>query len=82
MASVLVAAVTWWILFWIGLIDPILRGADGGEDYLVLGMMPVAIMVLVAAVTLVVVSLLTSPPSKHIVDRFFDLPENDANTQS
>ena len=56
------------------LIKPMMEGGLGGEDYLVFGMMPVAIMFAVSAVTLVGVSLFTRPPEKELVDRFFRQP--------
>lgn len=70
-ASVLVAAGTWAVLFYEGLIKPIMAGHKGNEEFLILGMMPVAIMVAASAGTLVVVSLLTTPPEKKVVDSFF-----------
>jgi SSS family solute:Na+ symporter len=73
-ASVSVAAVTWCVLFYKGLVEPTLAGIHSREDYLILGMMPVTIMFAAAAVTLVVVSLMTSPPPAHLVDRFFVHP--------
>ncbi|MHC4512072.1 MAG: sodium:solute symporter family protein [Planctomycetota bacterium] len=74
-ASVAVTAVTWAILFYEGLIKPLMAGERRGEDYLVFGMMPVTIMFAASAVTLVLVSLLTKPPEKAIVDRFFRQPD-------
>ncbi|MDP6763922.1 MAG: sodium:solute symporter family protein [Planctomycetota bacterium] len=65
-ASVCVMAATWSVLFYDGLIRP--RAVEG--DYLVLGLMPVTFIFLASAATLVVVSLLTAPPSRATVDRF------------
>ena len=73
-ASVSVAAVTWCVLFYKGLVEPTLLGVDSGEDYLILAMMPVTIMFTASALTLIVVSLMTSPPPKQHVDRFFVHP--------
>ncbi|MCR9246910.1 MAG: sodium:solute symporter family protein [bacterium] len=76
-AAVIVAGVTWAILFYDGLLQPTLAGHSGeagGEDYLVFGMMPVAVMFAASATTLVVVSLLTRPPSQTVVERFFSRP--------
>ena len=70
-ASVLVAATTWAILFFV---VPLMTGRRIAEDYTILGMMPVSIMVVASGLTLVVVSLVTKPPPDRIVDRFFDLP--------
>ena len=79
-ASVLVAAVAWCYLFFV---ESSRRGLDLAEDYLIAGMMPVAIMVTVSAVTLIVVSLMTTPPPSSLVDRFFDLKSPSAcNPQS
>jgi SSS family solute:Na+ symporter len=62
-ASVLTTAVVWLVLF---------ANSDYGANraYLFLGMMPVATMVAASALALVVVSLLTRPPSAATVDKF------------
>ncbi|MCA8957835.1 MAG: sodium:solute symporter family protein [Planctomycetes bacterium] len=73
-ASVLAAAGTWGYLFHDGLLRPTLAGEKTSEDYLVFGMMPVAIMVAAATVALILVSLVTTPPPKQLVDRFFETP--------
>lgn len=73
-ASVLVAATTWTVLFYDGLIAPGPAAGRGDDDHLILGMMPVAVMFAAAALALVVVSLVTRPPPASTVDRFFDLP--------
>ena len=70
-ASVLVMAVTWGVLFYKGLIEPELSGQSLEGDYLVYGMMPVTFIFAASAVTLVLVSLVTRPPEKSHVDRFF-----------
>jgi SSS family solute:Na+ symporter len=67
-ASVLAMAGTWFWLFYVGLIA---RPADQAGDFLVLGMMPVAVIFAVSAATLVVVSLMTTPPPKEVVDKYF-----------
>ncbi len=46
--------------------------ADKPDGYLFLGMMPVATIFAASALTLVVVSLVTRPPAREVVDRFFD----------
>ena len=63
-ASVVVAAVAWVILF---------AQSDWGANrtYLFLEMMPVATIFAASAVALVVVSLVTKPPSKTTLDRYF-----------
>jgi SSS family solute:Na+ symporter len=72
-ASVLVMALTWLILFYEGLVKPTLAGHRADEDFLMFGMMPVAIMFTASALTLIVVSLLTPRLPASVVDRFFDL---------
>ena len=47
-------------------------GERVGEDYLIAGMMPVTVMIAASTAALVVVSLLTRPPSAATVGRFFD----------
>lgn len=71
-ACVLVAGGTWAALFYDGLLAPTLAGERIGEDYLILGMMPVTVMIAASTTALVVVSLLTRPPSSATVRRFFD----------
>ncbi|MEC9049083.1 MAG: sodium:solute symporter family protein, partial [Planctomycetota bacterium] len=71
-ASVLVAGGTWAALFYDGLLRPTLAGEKIGEDYLIAGMMPVTVMIAASTTALVVVSLITRPPSAATVGRFFD----------
>ncbi|MGO9108683.1 MAG: sodium:solute symporter family protein, partial [Thermoguttaceae bacterium] len=62
-ASIVATAASWLYLF-----------ADsnwGKTEKLFLGMMPAASIVFVSAVTLVVVSLVTKPPAKEVIERFF-----------
>ena len=66
-ASVLAMVATWWTLFWVGFLR---RPSEAGGDYLVAGMMPVAVIFAVSAAVLVAVSLVTSPPPDAIVDRY------------
>jgi SSS family solute:Na+ symporter len=64
MASILTAALIWVLLF----------GASGWgakPQYLFLGMLPAATMVICSAISLVLVSLLTRPPAEEVVARFF-----------
>jgi SSS family solute:Na+ symporter len=67
MASVLAAAAVWLLLFY---------DAEWGADstYLFLGMMPVATIFAAALAALVVVSLLTRPPCREVLDRYFPQP--------
>ena len=53
------------------IIAPSPEHAAAGGDYLVFGMMPVAVIFAASALTLVIVSLGTQPPSKETVDKFF-----------
>jgi SSS family solute:Na+ symporter len=63
-ASVLVAAVVWVLLFY---------DSNWGADrkYLFLGMMPVATIFAASSVALVVVSLISRPPSHEVLERHF-----------
>ena len=47
------------------------KHASHGEDFLLAGMMPVAALFATCLITLVVVSLLTSPPSQTTINKFF-----------
>ncbi len=67
-SSVIVTAVVWSVLFFQ---DIILGKQSEGGEYLIAGMMPVAIIFLASLMTLVVVSLMTRPPSRETVDKFF-----------
>jgi SSS family solute:Na+ symporter len=74
MASIAAMAVTWFVLFRQDVIAPTeARLAEGG-DFLVWGVMPVAVIFAVSTATLVVVSLLTRPPAAATVDRYFPDP--------
>ena len=63
-ACVLATAVTWVVFF---------VQSDYGENrnFTVAGMMPVAVMITCSTVAMVVVSLLTSPPSEKTVAKYF-----------
>jgi len=63
-ASIIVTAVTWLWLF---------AKAEFGanRDFLFMGMMPVATMVAASALAMIVVSLVTKPPSDDTVRKFF-----------
>lgn len=68
-AAVLATVTTWTVLF---TRDLAAKGsAGGGDELLVFGMMPVALIVAVSTLTLVVVSLLTPLPSKATINKFF-----------
>jgi SSS family solute:Na+ symporter len=70
-ASVLVMAATWTWFFYEGLLAPLARGETISEDHLVLGVMPVTFIFAASALTLWIVSLLTTPPPREHVERFF-----------
>ena len=63
-ASILATAGTWALLFWAS------RGAEHGE-FLVFGAMPVTFIVAASTLALVTVSLVTKPPSRETLERFF-----------
>jgi len=69
-ASIAAALAAWGYLF---------HESRWGEDkdYLFHGMLPAATIVFAATVTLVVVSWLTKPPAKDVVDRFFPSEEGE-----
>ncbi|MCA9297500.1 MAG: sodium:solute symporter family protein [Phycisphaerales bacterium] len=69
-ASILVMVAIWLTLFWQDIIAPSeARIAEGG-DMLVFGMMPVVFILAGSALALVIVSLMTKPPAREVVDRF------------
>jgi SSS family solute:Na+ symporter len=69
-ACVLTMVATWGYFFYDGLVRPTLEGVQHEGDYLVGGMMPVAVIFAAATAALVIVSLMTSPPSDEHVDQF------------
>ncbi len=76
-ACVLVAAVLWVLFFYdaqtgnVGLAERLPHTGREGGEYLVLGMMPVATMIIGSTLALVVVSLMTPRPSAATIDKFF-----------
>ena len=62
-----------------GLVYPVqsiqLRAGVGSP---VLGMTPVTFIVAASAITIVVVSLFTTPPSQHTIDKFFAIEKQEA----
>ncbi len=72
-ASILATAVVWGVLFYR---DMASRGAAGGseDELLIAGMMPVTFIFAASLAALVLVSLVTRPPSRQTVDRFFPAP--------
>lgn len=63
-ACVLVTVVVWFYLFRAS-------GYGADPDFLIYGMMPVTLIFAASAITIVVVSLLTQPPSPKTIDKFF-----------
>jgi SSS family solute:Na+ symporter len=86
-SCVLATTATWCWLFYRGLIDRpagqegdflvgfIVQGPSGSPLLGIEGMMPVVLMFLVSTATLVLVSFVTQPPPKQVVDKFFIRPE-------
>ncbi len=73
-ASVLAMLVTWAVLFYQGLIAPVTSGLPLPEEPLILGVMPVVWILAASAGALVLVSLLTRPPSRATLAKYFDEP--------
>ncbi len=63
-ASIVAALAAWGCLFRES-------GWGANKDYLFLGMLPAATIVFAATATIIVVSLVTKPPAKEVVERFF-----------
>ena len=70
MASIAAMVVTGGVLFYDGLVKPTLSGEVREGDYLIAGMMPVAIIFAASAAALVIVSLMTQPPPDDHIDQF------------
>lgn len=68
-ATIIVTVVAWCILFYRDIIAEKPAGME--DELLIAGMMPVTILIALSSVTLVVVSLLTSPPSDKTIKKFF-----------
>lgn len=66
-SALLVTASIWLSLF----VTDILRDKAPGDEMLIFGMMPVAPIFLASAITLIVVSLLTRPPTERTLGKFF-----------
>ncbi|CAN5504248.1 sodium:solute symporter family protein [soil metagenome] len=73
-ASIITTAVVWIILFTLDLKHKQAEGVGGEDELLVFGMMPVAIIFTASAVALVVGSLLSQPPPRETVQKFFAKP--------
>ncbi len=67
-ASIVAALAAWGCLFRES-------GWGANKDYLFLGMLPAATIVFAATATMIVVSLVTKPPAKEVVERFFPKEE-------
>jgi SSS family solute:Na+ symporter len=70
-ASILAMLAVWGVLFYRGLVAPVLAGVAHPDEPLVLGLMPVAWIMLASTVALVVVSLVTRPPSDATLRKYF-----------
>jgi SSS family solute:Na+ symporter len=69
-ASVLTTAAVWSVLFWRGLVQAPGAAVSVDGDYLVWGMLPVTVILAASTVALVLVSLVTAPPPRALVDSF------------
>jgi solute:Na+ symporter, SSS family len=68
-SSLLVTAAVWLVFFYR---DILAVKPPGTEELLVYGLMPVTFIFAASALTLIVVSLLTQPPTSKTIDKFFD----------
>jgi solute:Na+ symporter, SSS family len=68
-SSLLVTAAVWLVFFYR---DILAVKPPGTEELLVYGLMPVTFIFAASALTLIVVSLLTQPPTSKTLDKFFD----------
>jgi SSS family solute:Na+ symporter len=68
-ASLLSTAVVWGVLFYRDIFAGHTSGS--GEEFLIGGMMPVAVIIAVSTISLVTVSLFTRPPAASTVQKFF-----------
>jgi SSS family solute:Na+ symporter len=74
LASVLVMAAVWFALFYQGMLAPLARGERIEGEYQVWGVTPVAFVIAASALALWLVSLVTAPPPREHVARFFIEP--------
>ncbi|HUF63867.1 MAG TPA: sodium:solute symporter family protein [Verrucomicrobiales bacterium] len=70
-ASMAVTAAAWAALFWRDMATKKAMASAPADELLIFGMMPVVVLVALATLTLVVVSLLTRPPSESTLEKFF-----------
>jgi SSS family solute:Na+ symporter len=63
-ASIIAAGASWLILF-------AMSGFGADREYLVFGMMPVAVMTMISAAAMVIGSLMSPPPPEKLVRKFF-----------
>jgi len=75
-AAIVAMAVTWLYLFNKDILNPTQERLNQGGDYLVWGLMPVTFIFAASTIALVVVSLLTKPPSQATINKFFDPGES------
>ncbi|MEM9696036.1 MAG: sodium:solute symporter family protein, partial [Myxococcota bacterium] len=72
-ASVISMVAVWMVFFYQDIINPTEERLAEGGDFLVLGLMPVTFTFAASASALVLVSMLTKPPSEATVNKFFAL---------
>ena len=71
MALVLVMLVTWSVLFYQGMIRPLMNGQTLPEEPLILGLMPVVWIIAASGTALIAVSLVTAPPAESTLAKYF-----------
>ncbi len=72
-ASMATTAAAWAVLFWRDIAAKKGMARAPEDELLIFGMMPVVVLVILATLSLVLVSLLTKPPSEPTLRKFFSL---------
>ena len=72
-ASLALTAIVWAGLLYYDLAHVKANPAHAGEEFLIAGMMPVTVIFATCLLSLVLVSLLTSPPSSRTIRKFFPI---------
>ncbi len=70
-ASVLVMLATWSVLFYQGMIEPLMSDEPLAEEPLILGLMPVVWILAASAAALIAVSVVTRPPAESTLAKYF-----------
>ncbi|MBX3416180.1 MAG: sodium:solute symporter family protein [Pirellulaceae bacterium] len=73
MAAILVTGLSWGVFF---TRDILAEKPPGSDELLIFGLLPVVVMFFLSTVTLVWVSLVTKPPARETVEKFF-MPQTD-----